>query len=300
MAKRRTRVDWNDLPLLLAIAREGRLSAASKALGVDSSTVGRRLAAAEERIGAQLFTRDLDGYRLTDAGLAACEAAQGIERRVLELLQEARQTADEISGPVRITSVDALLSDWLVPRLPALLNIHPALEIKLIPENRRLSFSRGEADLALRLSRPEEDAAIRMRRVGSLGAAIYGHAKFGTIGPVDLADQPWLLYNNDLSDASPMRLVSRIAPNARVQLRSSSTPILVEACKVGLGIALLPCISVKDTSLLRLNTEDLPSLDIWLLSHRETSGIKRFRVVSDWLASEIMSDKALLAGTTGT
>lgn len=297
MTKRRPLVDWNDLPLLLAIAREGRLSAAAKALGVDSSTVSRRLAAAEDRVGAQLFTRDLDGYRLTDAGLAACEAAEEIERKVLALLQEARQTADDISGPVRITSVDALLSDWLVPRLPALLESYPDLEIRLIPENRRLSFSRGEADLALRLSRPEEDAAIRMRRVGNLGAAIYGHAKFAQVIPADFAKQPWLLYNNDLSDVSPMRLVAQIAPNARVQLRSSSTPILVEACKAGLGIALLPCISVADSGLLQLNTEKLPTLDIWLLSHRETNEIKRFQVVSDWLARQIISDKALLAGS---
>lgn len=196
----------------------------------------------------------------------------------------------------QLTSVDALLSDWLVPRLPALLEIYPELEIKLIPENRRLSFSRGEADIALRLSRPEEDAAIRMRRVGSLGAAIYGHAKFAQVIPADFAQHPWLLYNNDLSDASPMRLVSQIAPNARVQLRSSSTPILVEACKAGLGIALLPCVSVTGSGLLRLNTEDLPRLDIWLLSHRETNEIKRFRVVSDWLAKQVLIDQSLLAG----
>lgn len=299
MVKHRTRVDWNDLPLLLAIAREGRLRAASKALGVDSSTVSRRLAAAEERLGAQLFTRDLDGYQPTDAGLAVVEAAEEIERKVHALFQEARQTAGDVSGPVRITSVDALLSDWLVPRLPGLLELYPQLEIKLIPENRRLSFSRGEADLALRLSRPDEDAAIRMRRVGSLGAAIYGHQKFAHIGPEAWGEQPWLLYNDDLADASPMRWIAKAAPNARVQLRSSAIPILVEACKAGLGLALLPCISVKGPGLHRLSVEDLPALDIWLLSHRETASIMRFRVVAEWLAAQLMADQALLAGTVG-
>jgi DNA-binding transcriptional LysR family regulator len=280
---------------VLAIAREGRLSAASKALGIDGSTVGRRLSAAEERFGAQLFTRDLDGFRPTDVGLAAVEAAEEIERKVLSLFQETRQTADSVCGPVRITSVDALLSDWLVPRLPRLLEVYPLLEIKLIPENRVLSFSRGEADLALRLSRPVDDAAIRMRRVAKLGAAVYGHKKFAHLSPEDWGKQHWLTYNDDLSEASPMRWITKVAPDALVQLRSSSTSILLEACKAGLGIALLPCIAVKDGSLARLSGEDVPGLDIWLLSHRETARIKRFKVVAAWIADQMTADWSFLA-----
>ena len=115
--------------------------------------------------------------------------------------------------------------------------------------------------------------------------------------PADWGDLYWLLYNDDLSDASPMRWIAKFAPNARVQLRSSSIPILVEACKAGLGIALLPHISVRDGGLARLNVDDLPGLDIWLLSHRETAAIKRFRVVADWLSTEIAADQPSLAGT---
>ena len=179
-----------------------------------------------------------------------------------------------------------------------MLEIYPELEIKLLPENRKLSFSRGEADLALRLSRPEDDAAILMRRVGSLGAAVYGHKKFAHITPADWGDQNWVLYNDDLADTSPMRWIKKIAPNAQVRVRSSSTPILAAACKAGLGIALLPCISADKKALKQLNTSDVPGLDIWMLSHRETANIKRFRVVADWLAAQIAADQSFLAGTS--
>ena len=296
MVKIRSRVDWNDIPLLLAIVREGSLRAASKALGIDSSTVGRRLSAAEDRLGVQLFFHDLDGYHPTDAGLTIFQSAEEIERRILALFQEAGQTAGAVSGPVRITSVDAMLGDWLVPRLPSLLEDYPQLELKLIPENRKLSFSRGEADLALRLSRPEDDVAILMRRVGVLGGAVFGHRKFANLNSTNWGDQPWLFYNDDLEEGSPMRWITSVAPNARVQMRSSSIPILLEGCKAGLGLALLPCISVAGSDLVELSNGDVPGLDIWLLSHRELASIKRFRVVADWLAAQIAADQTALAG----
>ena len=289
-------MDWNDFPLLLAVARERQLRAASRSLGIDSSTVSRRLAAAEKRLGARLFTRDIDGYSLTTTGETVVEAAQEIERKVLALYQKARQTANEVSGPVRITSVDVVLMDWLTPRLLLLLEAYPGLQIKLIPENRSLSFSRGETDLALRLARPREDAAIRMRRIGCIGASVYGHPKFRHIGPDNWKQQPWLLYNDDIMDASPMKWLRDLEVDIHPRLRSSSTRILVKACEAGLGIALLPCVATQFTDLVRLSPTTLEN-QIWLLSHRETADIPRFRVVADWLAQQMSADKAALMGS---
>ena len=97
MTKHAARLDWNDIPLLLAVARERQLRAASRLLGVDVSTVSRRLAAAEERLQARLFIRDPEGYKPTDAGQAFIEAAEAIEHMVISVFQMARETADEIS-----------------------------------------------------------------------------------------------------------------------------------------------------------------------------------------------------------
>lgn len=296
MTKHATRVDWNDIPLLLAIARERQLRAASGHLGVDSSTVSRRLAAAEERLQTRLFVRDPEGYKPTDAGRAFVEKAEEIERLVVSLFSVTKSTGEEVSGTVRITSVDALLNDWLTARLPKLLDLYPNLEIRLTAEHRNLSFTRSEADIGLRLARPAEDAAIVMRRVGHFGLAIYGAARFRDVSQEQWNDVPWITYNDDLADVPQMRWLRTVAPRAVSHFRSSSTPILLEACEAGLGLALLPCISARNRNLVRLTPGTVHERELWLLAHRDTANIRRFRVVSDWLAAQVAEDEPLLAG----
>lgn len=297
MTKHATRVDWNDIPLLLAIARERQLRAASGHLGVDSSTVSRRLAAAEERLQTRLFVRDPEGYKPTDAGRAFVSKAEEIESLVSSLFSLTKNTGDEVSGTVRITSVDALLNDWLTARLPKLLEIYPALDVRLTADHRNLSFTRTEADIALRIARPVEDAAIVMRRVGRLGLAVYAAARFGDVLQEQWNDVPWITYNDDLADVPQMRWLRTVAPRAVSHFRSSSTPILIEACKAGLGLAVLPCVSAQSHNLVRLTPATVHEREIWLLAHRDTHNIRRYRVVADWLAAQIAQDEALLAGT---
>jgi DNA-binding transcriptional LysR family regulator len=136
-----------------------------------------------------------------------------------------------------------------------------------------------------------------MRRVGRLGVAIYGHAKFRDVSPDEWKSQPWLFYNDDVMDASSLRWLHSLSLQVAPRLRSSSTSILVKACKAGLGIALLPCVVADDTDLVRLSPSNVVEGDIWLLSHRDTSDIQRFRVVTDWLARQVALDKDILLGT---
>lgn len=296
MTKHATRVDWNDIPLLLAIARERQLRAASGHLGVDSSTVSRRLAAAEERLQTRLFVRDPDGYKPTDAGRAFVAKAEEIESLVVSLFSVTRSTGDEVSGTVRITSVDALLNDWLTARLPKLMEQYPGLDVRLTAENRNLSFTRSETDIGLRLARPTEDAAIVMRRVGRLGMAVYAAARFRDVPQDQWNDVPWISFDDDLADVPEMRWLRTIAPRAVSHFRSSSTSILVEACQAGLGLAVLPCVSAHGRKLVRLTPAPVHEREIWLLAHRDTANIRRFRVVSDWIAGQIAEDEPLLAG----
>lgn len=296
MTKHATRVDWNDIPLLLAIARERQLRAASGHLGVDSSTVSRRLAAAEERLQTRVFVRDPDGYKLTDAGSAFVAKAEEIESLVVSLFSITKISGEDVTGTVRITSVDALLNDWLTARLPSLLDQHPTLEVTLTADHRNLSFTRSETDIGLRLARPTEDAAIVMRRVGRLGFAVYGAPRFADVAQELWNDVPWITYNDDLADVSQMRWLRTVAPRAVSHFRSSSTPILLEACQAGLGLAVLPCVSAHGRKLVRLTPAPIHEREIWLLAHRDTANIRRFRVVSDWLAAQIAQDEALLAG----
>ncbi|EMJ4127150.1 LysR family transcriptional regulator [Pseudomonas aeruginosa] len=287
--------DWNDIPILLALSRHGSMSAAGRALGVDPSTMSRRLVAAEAALQTRLFIRDNSGYKATDAGEAFLGHAERILGDVQSMLLETRDEASAISGCVRITAVDFLFSHWLVQHMPHLARTYPALQLQLIPANRSLSFTRREADFALRLARPAEDAALVMRKVADIGFAVYAATSFSRV-PVELwPQQAWLGYGEELDDTPEMAWVRRFAPNAGFALRASSVTTLIHACQSGLGMALLPCILGDREGLVRLSGPVVVR-EIWLLSHRDAGRIGRFQAVSDWLREVFDQDATQLSG----
>jgi len=160
-----TMLDWNDFRVFLSVARAGTLSGAARLMGVDQSTMSRRLAALESSAGARLFDRTPDGYLLTAAGEAVRgrvedleSGALGIERQLLG--HDARPT-----GPVRLASSDSFASWFLVPRLAGLFADYPGISLQLVAGNQAVNLSRREADISLRLSKPQEPNLIA-RRLG--------------------------------------------------------------------------------------------------------------------------------------
>ena len=290
-------LDWNDIPLLLALARDGSMRKAAARLGINTATVSRRVAAAEARLQARLFIRSPQGYRPTDAGRAFLDAAEGLEGRMQTLLDRTRSEADAVAGPVRVTSVDAVLNDWLIPALPDLLADHPALQVRCYPDNQRLSFTRSEADLALRVARPQEDAALVMRRIATVGMGVFGTAAYVQAPRAEWADLPWLLFDDDLADAPEATWLSRNVSSARRRFRCSAMSSLLAACAAGVGVAVLPCFAARAHGLLALTPEPVLQRELWLLGHREAAVIRRLRVVSDWIAARARSDADRLAGS---
>lgn len=296
LAKPITPLNWNDIPILLALAREGSMRKTSVRMGVDTSTISRRVAAAEASLQARLFIRGPSGYRPTDAGRAFLAAAAGIEDNIHSLVSVTQTESDAISGAIRITSVDALLNDWLIPRLPTLRKAFPQLQVTAIADNHALSFMRSEADLALRVARPQRDAAILMRRVGTIGMAVYGARAFSRTPRAQWGDLPWLTFNDDLSDAAEMQWLGRRVPSAKSPFRCSAMSSLIKACEAGLGLALLPCVAVSSKKIVRLSDGPALQRELWLLRHRDAANIRRFKEVADWLVGQIDADHARLSG----
>lgn len=290
-------LDWNDIPLLLALARDGSMRKAAAKLGVNTATVSRRVAAAESRLQARLFIRSPQGYRPTDAGRAFLEAAEGVEGHMQSLLARTRSEAGAVAGPVRITSVDAVLNDWLIPALPELLKGYPDLQVRCYPDNQRLSFTRSEADLALRVARPVEDAAIVMRRVATVGMGVYGTAAHAGVPRAAWADLPWLVFDDDLADATEAAWLARAVPNARWRFRCSAMSSLLAACEAGVGVAVLPCFAAQARRLQALTPEPVLQRELWLLAHRDAANIRRFRAVADWIAARARADAGRLSGS---
>ena len=289
--------DWNDIRLLLVLQREGSLRATARQLNVDVSTISRRLSAAEATLQTRLFIRTSSGYQATAAGLTFLESAQTICGHIHHMLHSTQNSAQSISGTVRITSVDFIFSLWLVKHMADFKQQHPQLTLELLNDNRDLSFNQSEADIAIRLARPERDAALFMRKVGELGWAVYGHPEHPAVRAADWPQQAWLSYTDDLAHVPEMRWLQQLQLKQPAALQSSHLETLIHACKHGVGLAVLPCMLANEAGLKQLSDEPVLFREVWLLSHRQTAQLARFEAVYNWLIDQFYEHATLLRGT---
>lgn len=266
-------MDWDHLRFVLAAGRAGTLAAAARRLGVDQTTVGRRLAAAEAALGTRLFDRVEGRLRPTAAGTAALARAERMERAAAEL----DGAGDGSGGLVRLTAVPLLANRLLVPALPALTAARPGLRLELLAEPRNLSLTRREADLALRLARPEQGGATLARRLGRLDYAVYGPRRRGA------ARLPWIGYEEGLAHIPPARwLAAAEGPRAALAVQDAET--LWQAIAAGLGKSLLPCrLAEAEPAFRRLDPAVALTREVWLLRHADQRGEAAVEAAVAWL-----------------
>jgi DNA-binding transcriptional LysR family regulator len=282
-------LNWNDLRYVLAISRGKTLAAAARLLGVDDTTVARRLAAVQTTIGVRLYQRVSDGtLRLTTSGERAALHAERIEREVNAFDAALASTGELISGTVRVTSVPIIVNHILIPSAQMLLKHHPQLRLEFVGDARALSLTRREADLALRLTRPKTGGTkVIARRVGTLRYGVYAAA---SCSARDAATLPWVTYDEALAHLPQARWIAtttaredKIIAAARVD---DAEPLL-QAVAAGLGRSLLPCaVAHGDARLRRLSTgrgSPLPARELWLLTHSELERLGRIEAVVEWI-----------------
>lgn len=272
-------LDWDDLRVLLAVARAGSLAGAARHLKVNESTVGRRVARAEQRLDARLFERDRGLLHPTAAGQAVIAAAERVEREVQAAESAVSGTDTLAAGLVRVTSVPLLINRLLVPALPALLNQHPDLHVELIAEPRDLSLTKREADVALRLARPRKGVRAIARRIGQLDYGVYGPTRRRR------KTLPWIAYEEAMADLPQQRWLAQHADDAAPRVTVNDAEAILQAVKAGLGRSLLPiAIAGREPGLKRLD-KGAPALsrELWLLVHPELRKLVRIRTVMDWL-----------------
>jgi DNA-binding transcriptional LysR family regulator len=274
-------MNWDDLRHLLAIARAGTLAAAARRLAVNQTTVARRLATLEAALGARLFERAEGLLRPTKAGELALARAAEVEQEVGALEQGIAGADREPAGLVRVTAVPILVNRLLVPALPALSARHARIRLELIAESRNLSLTRREADLALRLSRPQSGTGLLTRRLGDLDYAVYGPR--GRAG----ARLAWITYEEGLGHLPQARWIAAQAREALAPLAVSDAESLVHAIRAGIGKSLLPClIADREPGLRRLGVAVLHR-ELWLLAHREQRHHRRIGAVIAWIEETV-------------
>lgn len=277
-------LDWNDLRHLLALGREGRPAAAARRLGVNETTVARRLRAAERALGRRLFLRGGDGrLQPTEAGARVLAHAERVERE-LAALGEALGGGDlTVAGTVRLTAVPLLLNRLLIPALPRLLARHPQLRLELLGEPRDLDLTRREADLALRLARPRGGGrGVLARRLGRLDYALVAPA--GLDGEA-VEQLPWIGYEEGMAGLPPARWIEAAAGTAPRPLAVNDAEAILAAVRAGLGRSLLPraLASVEPELQCLEPAEAPPSRELWLLIHADLRPLPRLDAVVVWL-----------------
>lgn len=295
-------LDWDDLKVALAVAEARSLSGGARALGVDVATVARRLERLEAALGARLFQRDNRGLSPTSAGEKLAAHVARMEAEVHDIRSNLDAADLGLAGTVAVTTTDVLACHLIAPALGRLQVQHPGIAIEIATDIRTLNLSRREADIALRLARPEQ-ASLLARKVGEVGYALYA-----TRGYLKSAGQPDIAagcpghrlvdWPEDYTIIPQVPWLRRLAKEATVVLRANSAHARHQATMAGLGLGLLPCVMVgaKD-GLVRLDTpEPAPSLELWLAAHQDQARVPRVRVVLDFLADTAMGERSRLVG----
>ncbi len=289
-------MDWDDLRHFLALAGAGTLSGAARRLGVDHTTVARRVDALEAALGVRLVDRLARGWRLTPEGEVLAGNAGRVEDEILGLERRARGAAS-VAGTVRLSAPPVLLSRFVAPRLGTLRATHPSIELELIGEPRATSLGRREADIAMRLSRPE-DGALVARRLARLAFGLYAAVSYAQRTPP--AQRVFLGYDDSLGEVAQQRWLERLAAGRPLVIRANDLATIHEAARAGLGVAALPrFLADPDPALAELETPEPPiSREIWLLVHPDLRRSPRVRAVMDGLVAIVESDRALLEGAS--
>ena len=282
--------DWDDLRVFLAVAREGSLSGAARALSVNHSTVFRRLNGLEGRLDVRLFERLSGGYVLTPAGDALSQSADRVEAEILAAERALRGRDLRLRGGLRVTMPDTI-SRLLLPVLIAPFERrYPEIELELVISDTFLNLSKRDADVAIRPSSTPPDTLIG-RRVSAIATAIYGARTYlKTAPPIDDLDaHAWIAPDDSLAELPSARWLRARLKQAQLVFRTNTLMGMLAAARAGLGLAALPCFLGDAAEELQrvLPPQGELVTELWLLVHRDLRHVARVRAFLDHADREL-------------
>jgi DNA-binding transcriptional LysR family regulator len=291
--------DWNDLKGFLAVARSGRLTAAAARLGLDHSTLSRRLAALEHALKARLFDRSPSGYRLTEQGQRLLATAEEMERLSLAALEAVGGTAGSIDGTVRIGSPEGFGSYFLAPRIACLGERFPGLTVQLVAASAVFSLSKRDADLVIAVARPPAGRLTASKLI-DYDLALYAAPSYLEAHPpirsaADLPVHRFVSYIGELLHFPELDFLQHVAPGGTTALESSNLVAQLKATLAGGGLCVLPAFLAGDEpGLVRVLPEEVRlTRSLWLIVHQDLAGLARIRAVVRFIREEVDAARAV-------
>ncbi len=298
-------INWDDLRIFLAVAREGNLSAAARVLKVTQPTVGRRLRALERKLSARLFDRLPDGFVPTVAGTELLPLAEEMERSAEALERRQATLADTVSGTVRI-SVMEIMAQFLTESLTELRERLPEVELELAVTHLGANLSKREADLLIRECLPDNPGLIA-RKLGGVAYAVYGEVGLVARHPAARSearyrDCPWVSFDEEHAYFTEQQWLTERLGERVAGVRVTNGLVLHEAVRRGAGLGVLPCFAGDwDPALVRL-TPPIPGIVCkqHLIVHRDLRRSPSVRAVMDELVGLFQRQMPRLGGEVET
>lgn len=280
-------MDAGDFSILLELRRAGSFSGAARRANIAVSTVTRRLDTLEARLKLRLVDRRMNGAVLTPDGERIAALAEPVVDGVAKLERAAaalRSGGDRDS--VVLSATDFIVSDVLAPSLPRLAAVHPALTLTLRAEAQLVSLAGREADLAVRMSRPEGNSLVARKlpeqRIGLFASTEYlaGRAP----DALDLSAERLLVYDDSYGRLPELDWLAVLGLEGAIALRTGSTRALLAATLAGAGIGLVPAAAARAAGLVDVPlAATLPARSPWLLVHRDLRRVPAIRAVHAWV-----------------
>ncbi len=294
-------VRWDEVRLFLALYRERTLASAGATVGLDASTLSRRLVALETALATRLFDRTRDGLVPTEGAellLPAAEQMAGAHARFLQDVSGFERLAE---GTVRLAVAPGIAELFVAPALPRLRAQYPRIRIELDASIRFADLTRREADLALRTQRPQSGDLISVKLGERRWTPMIASRVARRGKPVkNWSDLPWIAWGDEMQGFPPARWLKKHVARSAVVLMTSHSSTQVSAVEAGLGAALLPPVMAELTGVTRVrfapalasSVEELPTSETWLVGHRALREVPRVAAVWTFLLTEFKKFEA--------
>lgn len=294
--------DWNDLRHFLAVARHGSTLAAARALGVNQSTVHRRLAELERRLGGALATRHPTGYRLTEFGERLLPYARSVEDSIISVERAASGYGDDVAGTIRLTCPEPIVGRLMASGLLARFHeLHPKADVELLTSDLYLDLSRGEADIALRSGEPDDPHLVGRKVADSIWAVyasasyIQQHGRPQTVS--DLSIHRLIAFEGAMERHRANLWLASAAPDAVIAARNASVLGVLLAVKAGVGVAALPTTIAEAEGLVEVLPPIAELTRGWyLLTHPDLRRQPRIAAFFAFIVGELPALRAVLGG----
>ncbi|MCA0257079.1 MAG: LysR family transcriptional regulator [Proteobacteria bacterium] len=280
--------DWENLRCFAALARGGTLSAAARLLGVEHATIARRVAALEVEAGLKLIDRRGRRLQLTADGERVARLAERMEESAAALPLIRAASSERLSGEVRISAPPTVAATMLGAPIAALRAEHPDIDITLVGETRYASLDRREADIAIRMTKPEAGDVV-LFALGQVRFRLFATPDYlATVSPPEWR---FIGYDEAMDSAPQMVRLREIAGNRRIGLKASTLEFQLAAARAGAGLAYLPDFMARGLNDVESPQGDEPPLvrDVWLAVHSELVRVPVVRAVIDALKPSLVA-----------